>query len=274
MSPDASWTFSPGAIVLILAATGVYVVRWRRAGASVGRLALFGAGMACVAAAIVSPLDRLAEQLLSMHMVQHLLLLDLAPILIILGFTKVLLRPATRRLMPLEKAAGFLAHPAFAVALYAGAMWVWHIPALYDAALENPALHVFEHLVMSAAGGLYWWHVLSPIRPRVPLVGLGGAAYMLSTKVLLGILGIVLTFAPESFYAFYEGQPRYWDLSAQEDQALGGAIMAIEQSIVMGIALAYLFVRLLSDSEKEEERAERYAAAAEEEDRAERYASP
>ena len=259
MSPDASWTFSPGAIVLLGAATVAYVVRWRRTEQSVGRLVLFVAGILCIAAAILSPLDRLAEQLLSMHMVQHLLLLDLAPILIILGFTKVLLRPATRRLMPVEKAAGFLAHPAFAVVLYAGAMWVWHVPALYDAALESPALHVFEHLIMSAAGGLYWWHVLSPIRPRVPLRGLGGVAYMLSTKVLLGILGVVLTFAPESFYAFYEEQPRYWDLSAKEDQAIAGAIMALEQGIVMGIALAYLFVKLLSESEKDEERAERYA---------------
>jgi putative membrane protein len=259
VSPDASWTFSPGAIVLLLAATGVYVVRWRRTEQSVGRLLLFAAGILCVAAAILSPLDRLAEQLLSMHMVQHLLLLDLAPILIILSFTKVLLRPATRRLMPVEKAAGVLAHPAFAVVFYAGAMWIWHIPALYDAALENAGLHVFEHLVMSAAGGLYWWHVLSPIRPRVPLSGLNGVAYMLSTKVLLGILGVVLTFAPESFYAFYEDQPRYWDLSAREDQAIGGAIMALEQGIVMGIALAYLFVKLLGESEKEDERAERYA---------------
>ena len=260
MSPDASWTFSPGAIVLLLAATAAYVIRWRRSGASVGRLLLFLAGIVSIAAAILSPLDRLAEQLLSMHMVQHLLLLDLAPILIILGFTKVLLRPATKRLMPIEKAAGFLAHPAFAVALYAGAMWIWHIPALYDAALENSGLHVFEHLVMSAAGGLYWWHVLSPIRPRIPLQGLSGAAYMLSTKVLLGLLGVVLTFAPESFYAFYEDQPGYWGLTAQEDQAIAGAIMMFEQGIVMGIGLAYLLIKMLADSEKEEERAERYAA--------------
>ncbi len=249
VSPDASWTFSPGAIVLLAAATAAYVVRWRRAGQPVGRLLLFVAGMLCVAAAILSPLDRLAEQLLSMHMVQHLLLLDLAPILIILGFTKVLLRPATRRLMPVEKAAGVLAHPAFAVVFYAGVMWAWHVPALYDAALENEALHVVEHLAMSAAGGLYWWHVLSPIRPRVALHGLNGVAYMLSTKVLLGILGVVLTFAPESFYAFYEDQPRYWGLSAREDQSIAGAIMALEQGIVMGIALAYLFVKLLGESE-------------------------
>ena len=261
-SPDAAWTFSPGAIVLLLAATAAYVVRWRRSEAPAFRLALFLAGMLCVAAAIVSPLDRLAEQLLSMHMVQHILLLDVAPILILLGLTKRILRPATRRLLPVERSAGFLAGPVFAVLFYVGAMWLWHVPALYDAALENSGLHVLEHLVMSAAGGLYWWHVFSPIRPRRALTGLGPIAYMLSSKVGLGLLGVFLTFAPESFYAFYEDQPRYWDLSSRDDQALAGAIMAIEQSLVMGIALAYLFIRLLSESDRDEERAERYAADA------------
>ena len=260
VSPDASWTFSPGAIVLLLAATAAYVVRWRRSEAPAWRLALFIAGIATVAAAIVSPLDRLAEQLLSMHMVQHILLLDVAPILIILGFTKKLLRPATRRLVAIERSAGFFAGPVFAALLYVGVMWIWHVPALYDAALENSGLHVLEHLLMSFAGGLYWWHILSPIRPRHALTGLGPVAYMLSSKIGLGLLGVFLTFAPESFYAFYEDQPRYWGLSANDDQALAGAIMAIEQSIVMGIALAYLFVKMLGESDREEERAERYAS--------------
>jgi putative membrane protein len=260
VAPDASWTFSPGAIVLIGAASAAYVVRWRRVGAPVGRLLLFCAGMACVVAAVISPIDRLAEQLMAMHMVQHVLLLDLAPILIILGMTKVILRPVTRRLMAIEQRAGPLAHPVFALVLYAGVMWVWHIPALYDAALRSPAVHVLEHLLFSVAGGLYWWHVLSPIRARMRLTGLGPAAYMLSSKVLLGLLGVVLTFAPGSFYAFYETQPEFWGLSAREDQALAGAIMALEQGIVMGVALAYLFIRLLSESEREEQRAERYAS--------------
>lgn len=262
MSPEASWTLSPGAIVLLLAVTAAYAVRWRRSGDPAWRLALFAGGILAVAAAIVSPLDRLAEQLMSMHMVQHILLLDIAPILIILGLTKVILRPVTRRFVRVERSAGLLMHPAFAVVLYAGTMWAWHVPALYDAALRNAGLHVFEHLTMAFAGGLYWWHVLSPIRPRMRMTGLGPAAYMASTKILLGALGVMLTFAPESFYAFYERQPDFWGLSARDDQALAGAIMAIEQSIVMGIALAYLFVRLLGESEREEERAERYGAPA------------
>jgi cytochrome c oxidase assembly factor CtaG len=252
----------PGAIVVVAALTALYVRRWREAGASVARLASFLGAMALVLIALVSPVDRLAEQLFFMHMVQHLLLLDLAPILVLLGLTKVILRPATRRLVRLERVAGPLAHPVFAIALYVATMWIWHIPAMYDAALEHPVIHVLEHVLFSLAGGLYWWHLLSPIRSRRRLGGMGPVLYMVSTKVLVGLLGIGLAFAPDALYGFYERQPGYWSMSPGTDQAIGGLIMATEQSIVMGVALAYLFVRALEESNRKNEREERYADAA------------
>jgi cytochrome c oxidase assembly factor CtaG len=261
VSPDASWSLSFGPIVLLSAATIAYVVRWHRAGESPLRLALFLAGIATVAAALLSPIDRLGEQLFFMHMIQHLLLLDIAPILIILGFTKKLLRPVTRALLPVEKRAGWFAGPVFAVTAYVVTMWIWHIPALYDGANENVFVHVVEHFAFAIAGGLYWWHIFSPIRPRARMLGLGPAAYMASTKVLVGLLGVFLTFASASFYGFYENQPDFWGLSPSEDQAIGGAIMALEQMIVMGAAFAWLFVRMLSESERDDLRAERYADA-------------
>ena len=260
MSPDASWSLNLGPLALLTALTVAYVVRWRRVGESPLRLALFVSGIACMVVALVSPVDALGEQLFLMHMVQHLLLLDLAPILLILGLTRKLLRPVTRQVMPLEERLGVLAHPVFALVLYVVVMWAWHVPALYDAANRNVYVHVLEHLLFSVAGGAYWWHVLSPIRARQRLRGLGPAAYMAGTKVFVGLLGVVLTFAPATFYAFYEEQPRFWGLSPQEDQAVGGLLMAIEQSVVMGVALAFLFIRMLSESEREEQRAERFAS--------------
>jgi cytochrome c oxidase assembly factor CtaG len=86
---------------------------------------------------------------------------------------------------------------------------------------------------------------------------------MASTKVLVGLLGIFLTFAPTSIYSFYEHRPEVWGLHASDDQALAGAIMAIEQSIVMGVALAYLFVRALGEAERAQEREDRYLDAQE-----------
>jgi cytochrome c oxidase assembly factor CtaG len=224
-------------------------------------MASFMAGLAAVLIALVSPVDRLADQLLLMHMVQHLLLLDVASILLILGLTRVILRPVTRYLEPAERRAGVLGHPVTAVVAYVGIMWLWHIPALYDTAVKNSGLHVFEHMTMAAAGLLYWWHILGPIRSRLRLSGMGPMAYMGSTKLLVGILGIVLTFAPEALYPYYEHQPHYWGLSPSEDEAIAGLIMALEQSIIMGIAAAWLFTKLLGESEREEQRAERYAGA-------------
>jgi cytochrome c oxidase assembly factor CtaG len=194
-----------------------------------------------------------------MHMVQHVLLLDIASILLLLGLTKVILRPVTRAMQPVERAAGPLASPWFAVALYVVVMWVWHIPALYDAALEHPVVHVLEHMLFAGAGILYWWHLLSPVRSRLRLGGMQPVIYMLTTKLLVGLLGIGLTFAPDSLYAFYEHRPRVWGLTATDDQQLAGAVMAIEQSVVMGIALAFLFIRALQESDRQDERDERYA---------------
>jgi cytochrome c oxidase assembly factor CtaG len=188
-----------------------------------------------------------------------MLLLDLAPILLILGLTKGLLRPVTRRVHTLERKAGPLAHPAFAVLAYAGLLWVWHIPWMYDQAQGSSLVHVGEHLCFAAAGTLYWWHVLSPIRSRMRLGGMGPVAYMASAKLLVGLLGIVLAFAPVSIYPFYQHQPHYWGLTAHFDQSLAGVVMALEQSIVMGLALTYLFVRMLTESESEAQRSERYA---------------
>lgn len=252
-------------LVGVLALALVYLWGWQRARASgarhrpgFGRLTLYFAGLLAILAALVSPIDGLGDDLLVMHMLQHILLLDIAPILLILGLNKVLLRPLTRRLQTVEHRAGYLAHPAFAVLAYAGLMWLWHVPAMYDLALSHSGIHALEHLCFAAAGTLYWWHILSPIRGRMRLGGLGPIMYMVSTKLLVGSLGIVLAFAPDSIYSFYQHQPRYWGLSAGTDQSMAGLEMALEQSIVMGTALVWLFVRMLSESEREAQRAERF----------------
>jgi len=266
MSPDTSWTFAPGPVLLVLLLLGAYlwrfqVVRATPSGprdAPVWRLLVFLLGILLLCAALFSPLDVLGEQLFAMHMVQHVLLLDVVPILLLLGLTKVLLRPATRALHPVERRAGWFGGPVFAIGLYVSIMWIWHIPALYDAAVEHEIVHVLEHVCFTFGGGLYWWHLLSPIRSRLALGGLGPVVYMVVTKVLVGILGIFLTFSPDALYSVYEDGPGYWGLSATDDQALAGAIMAIEQSVVMGIALAFLFIRALAESDRADERAERY----------------
>jgi putative membrane protein len=267
LSADTSWTFAPIVLVALAGYLGVYVARWRTARREGGaraaggwRLASWCGGIAVLFIALVSPVDRLGEQLASMHMVQHLLIADIAAILLTLGLTRWILRPATRRIHRIERAAGPFGSPWFGVVAYVGAMWLWHVPALYDAALRHGSVHTLEHLSFAAAGLLYWWHLLSPIRSRLRLGGMGPVAYMASTKVLVGFLGVLLAFAPNLIYDSYDHPGELWSMTAETDQRVAGLIMALEQSIVMGIALAWLFVRMLGESEQEEQRAERYPA--------------
>jgi len=268
MGPNLSWTFSPPLLVAVAATAAVYVRRWRRVRAEAGargaaeapvwRLCCFAGSLLCVLIALVSPLDSLAEQLFAMHMLQHVLLLDLAPILAILGFTRVLLRPLTRAVRGLERRAGLLAAPAFAVLLYVAVVWAWHVPAAYDAALRQPAVHVLEHASFLLAGSLYWWHLLSPIRARLRLGGMGPVVYMAATKLFVGALGMGLAFAPRALYPYYVHRARVWGLSPGDDQSVAGLIMAVEQSLVMGTAVVVLFIAALTESEREQQRRERY----------------
>ena len=264
---DTSFTFAPIVLIALAGYGYVYTRRWRTAHREGGdraaprwRLALWWLGILALFVALISPLDRLGEQLASFHMFQHLLLADLAPIFLILGLTRMILRPVTRSIARIERAAGPLAHPVFGVVAYVGVMWFWHVPLFYDATLNNSAIHVLEHTTFVAAGLLYWWHLLSPIRSRLRLSGMGPIIYMAATKLLVGFLGIVLAFSPTVLYDVY-GPGERWGLSPLDDLHVAGLIMATEQSIVMGIALAWLFARMLAESEREDQRAERYDPA-------------
>jgi putative membrane protein len=272
MSPDLSWTFSPAVLLGAAIVAGGYARRWqhvrhsrsprRQAEAPVWRLCCFLTSVAIALIALVSPLDTLADQLFFAHMVQHVLLLDAAPIFAILGFTKVMLRPLTRAISTFERRAGPLAHPAFAVLLYVAVIWAWHVPAAYDLAVRHPLVHVLEHASFLLAGSLYWWHLLSPIRARLRLDGLGPVVYMAATKLFVGALGMGLAFAPSALYPYYAHHARVWGISALDDQSIAGLVMAVEQSLVMGVALAVLFMRALTESERAQQRRERYELSA------------
>ncbi len=270
-SANLRWSPEPGVLICLLLAGGLYGKRWWdvRTGdsarphvdAPVWRLCSFLGALLCTAIALISPVDAIADQLFLMHMVQHMLLLDAVPILAILGFTKVILRPVTRVVQDVEHRAGPLASPAFAVVLYIAVIWAWHVPAAYDEALRHPFVHVLEHVTFVIAGSLYWWHLLSPIRARLRLGGLGPIAYMGTTKLFVGALGMGLAFAPGALYPYYVHHARVWGLSAHDDQSIAGLIMAVEQSLVMGVAIVVLFVRALAESEREQQRRERYEVA-------------
>src|SRR5918998_6284065 len=268
--PDIHWNLAPAVLLPIAAYVAMYVWRFVRArreaggrGAGLAQAAAFTAGVLVILAAVVSPIDGLGEEyLFSMHMTQHVLLGDIAPLLVLLSLSRVIMRPATRRLMAVEQRLGAFAHPVTFIAIWFALIYFWHIPALYEAAIESPLVHALEHASFFAAGLAVWWPLIQPVPMRRRLTGLGPFAYLAVAKLGLGVLGLYLVWSSSVAYDYYESVPRIWGLTAVEDQNVGGAIMMVEQSLVLVIAFCVLFVRMLTQSEEEEKRRERLEDAA------------
>jgi putative membrane protein len=259
------WTFSLPILIPIGAYCWFYLRRFREVrrtsgprGAGARQLAAFIASLIVILVALVSPLDGLGEDyLFSAHMVQHLLLGDIAPLLMLLALSRVIMRPLTRRLQSVERALGPLAHPASALVLWLGLVYLWHVPALYDAALEHPALHALQHVSFFTAGVLVWWPLIQPVPMRNRLSGMWTFGYIGAAKLGLASLGLFLTWTSTVAYTYYEHVPRIWGLNAITDQNVGGAIMMVEQSVLLVSVLAVLFARMLAQSEQDELRRER-----------------
>jgi putative membrane protein len=268
--PDVHWNLDPAPILAIAFWFSLYAWRFREARREAGSrgagwpqaLAATGALLALLAAT-VSPIDGLGEDyLFSMHMVQHVLLGDIAPLLILLALSRVIMRPATRRLMAVERALGPLAHPLTGIVLWFVLLYFWHVPALYDAALQHPLVHGLEHISFLTAGVAVWWPLIQPVPMRRRMTGLWPFAYIGAAKLGLGMLGLYLAWSGTVAYSYYQHVPRIWGLTAVQDQNLGGALMMVEQSIVLVLVLVILFVRMLAQSEEDERRRERLEDAA------------
>jgi putative membrane protein len=263
--PHLDWLPDPLVLAPLAVLVAIYVRRFGRArreeggrGAGAGQALAFTAGMLALLAALATPLDGLGEDyLFSAHMLQHVLLGDLAPVLLLLSLSRVIMRPATRRLMRVERALGPLATPWTGIALWLGLMYLWHLPSMYDAALEYPVVHLLEHASFFTAGVAVWWPLVQPVPMRRPLKGLWTVAYIGTAKFGLAALGLYLTWSTNVLYDHYEAVPRIWGLTAVDDQNAGGAIMMVEQSLTFVIALVVLFARMLTRSEAEEQRRER-----------------
>jgi putative membrane protein len=263
--PQLHWLPDPGVLAPIALLVVVYVRRFRAArreedgrGAGWPQGLAFGAGVLALLLAVASPIDGLGEDyLFSAHMVQHVLLGDIAPALLLLSLSRVIMRPATRRLASVERRLGAFASPWTGLALWLSLMYLWHVPALYDAALENPIVHLLEHASFFTAGVCVWWPLIQPVPMRRPLKGFQTVGYIGAAKFGLAALGLYLTWSSSVFYPYYEQVPRIWGLSAVADQNAGGAIMMVEQSVTFVIALVFLFSRMLTQSEVDERRRER-----------------
>jgi putative membrane protein len=263
--PHIEWLSDPAVLAPLALLAGIYLWRFGQArreaggrGAGAVQAAAFAGAMVALLAALVSPIDGLGEDyLFSAHMVQHVLLGDIAPLLLLLALSRVIMRPATRRLTGLERALGPLASPVTGIVLWLAVMYLWHVPALYDAAAEHAVVHLLEHVSFFAAGIALWWPLIQPVPMRRRLTGLQPLAYIGAAKAGLAALGLYLAWSTTALYPYYEQTPRIWGLTPVEDQNVGGVIMMVEQSLTLVIVMVALFVRMLVQSEEEQRRRER-----------------
>ena len=253
------WTLDPLQLLplaLLSVAYGMRVRTLRRRGRPppAWRIALFAFGIALLVIALASPIAYYAEELSFMfHMIQHVLLGDLAPLALLGGLTGPILRPLLFVVHPLRH----VFHPLGALAVWALLLYAWHLPVLYEAALHHDAVHALEHAAFFAGGIVMWAPVLETV-PMPEWFGTGAKmGYVAVVRAVETILGNVFIWANTAFYDFYSGVARPWGMSAVDDQRVAGSVMMLEGSLVTIGALAWLFLRLGAEGELRQQLLER-----------------
>jgi putative membrane protein len=232
----------PEATAAVLALIAAYVLAIRRFPAARWRTACFAAAALLLLATAVTPIDPLSYHLLSIHLLQNVILAEWAPLLLVLSIPPALATSLGRPRIVRE-----LVRPPVALALWLATYYVWHVPAAYDTALEQPVLLHLEHATYLAAGTLFWWPAVheEPVR-----LGSGPRAfYVLAAFVLGSPLGLLLALLPEAAYDYYADGGGLWGLSPLTDQQIAGVTMASEQAVVFFAAFLFLFFRFLAEEE-------------------------
>jgi putative membrane protein len=239
------WSWNAEAIV-ILGLTAAYVAAVRRHGAQGWRVACFGGAMVLLLAVSITPIHTLGmHYLLTMHLLQNVVLAEWAPLLVVLGIP-----PALAAVIARPGVVRAFTHPGVALPLWLANYMIWHLPWIYDAALESPngLLHL-EHAMYFATGIAMWWCVFQDDPHRL---GSGArAAYVFAGFVVASPIGLVLALVPNAIYDFYvDAHHRVWGLDPLEDQQLAGMLMALEQAVVFFAVFAYWFFRFLLEEER------------------------
>ena len=246
------WSFEPWVLACLGLSAALYAIGlvrlWSHAGRGRGigvRTALwFAAGWLTLVVALVSPLDPLGTRLFAAHMVQHELLMIVAAPLLVLGRPLAVWAWA----LPFEARRGagrFFHRPAWRVpwliltgplaawALHALALWLWHVPALFEAALHDEAVHAWQHIAFLLTALVFWWSVLGATTRKEEGVAL---LSLFTTMVHTGALGALLTLSPHAWYPSYAATAPAFGLDAVEDQQLGGLVMWVPAGLVYVVA--------------------------------------
>lgn len=270
-----AWNLDPWVLLGVGLPAWIYArglrALWGRAGVGRGvrrwQAYCFGAGVAALFLVLVSPLDALGAALFSAHMLQHMVLIVVAAPLLALGMPLVpflwALPPRWRvrvggwgRGPVVRRTWRVLSRPVGAWVVHALALWLWHVPGLYEATLTSEGVHLLQHLSFFGTALLFWWAAVEMNRRRRASHGLG-ALFVFTTAVHSSILGALLTFSVVLWYPAYAGRTEPWGLTALEDQQLGGLIMWVPAGVVYLVATLVLLAVGLRHAEREARRTER-----------------
>jgi cytochrome c oxidase assembly factor CtaG len=239
---------------VLIGCTALVAGYWAAHRGDRGRARWFVAGVGVMLLALISPLDTLGDEyLFSAHMLQHLLLVLVVPPLLLLG-----IGPRFARMVieyrPFGALERILGNPVVALLLGLGMLTVWHVPALFDAALDNEYIHILEHLCFMVSATIFWWPILAPV-PECRLEPLWMQLYLLAGAIANSLLGIWLTFAPAGTYAPYlhpsdslqvlEALRSGWGLTPAIDQQVGGLLMWVGGGFVFVTVMVTKVVRWL-----------------------------
>jgi len=225
-----------------LAQTGHPLPRWRQAS--------FYSGMVVIAAALTA-LGGPSEELLYVHMIEHLLLGDIAALLIVLGLTGPLLAPVLR--------IGFfdrlrrLSHPLVAFPLWAIDLYVWHLPVLYQAALRHAGVHALQHAMFLGFGVNMWMCLFGPLPKPSWFGNFAKLMYIVAVRLTGTVLGNIFLWSGSAFYPFYTHGDAVFHISPVTDQNLAGAIMMVEESLLTLGLFCWLFLRAARESEERQD---------------------
>lgn len=236
-------------LVSALYARRAHTLARRGRGVRIWRRLSFYLGVAIVVAALISPLDAIGEDsLFYAHMLQHIALGEVAPLFVLVGLSGSILRPLLA--WPPVQRLRWLMYPLVALPLWALNLYLWHLPAFYEAALENPPLHAFEHACFFAAGLLMWGALLEPLPGPSWFGSAQKAGYVLIVRALgCAILGNVFIWTATPLYPYYAAGERSWGIAPLTDQQVGGAIMFIWGALITVSLFSWMFLRWLREAE-------------------------
>ena len=224
----------------VLRRRGRPVAGWRRA--------CFLTGVVLMAVVQLPPFDTLADQVLLAHMVQHILIGDVASLLIVCGVTGQLLAPLLH--MRWSRVLRRLSHPVVALVLWAFDLYAWHLPLLYQLAIRHDLVHALEHACLLWFGTLLWLALIGPLPKPVWFNGWARLGYIISVRFVGAVLANVLIWGQTVFYPVYKATDAQHGLNPLSDQNLAGGLMMIEQIILTTLLLGWLFFRFAQEDEE------------------------